>query len=127
MTDSNQPADPNRNAPNTPTRSLRWRIIPGTFLAIFTVIGSIGMPLELWNVVYYNVQYGWIRFDPRNPSLNRLAITPVNVLVWQCGCLGLLAAGISAYAWFHGRWRVAWIGTVAFFALMFMTKWLESL
>ena len=104
-----------------------WRIIPGTFLAIFCVIGAIGSSMQLFIVAYYNWKFGWIAVDPENPRLSELAITPLNVLVWQSSCWGVVAAGVAAYCWLNGRWRLAWIGTGAFFVLMFTAKWLESL
>lgn len=127
MSNINDSNDRQAIVPKTPSAGLRWRIIPGTFLSIFAVLGSIGFVVEIFTIVHYNMKYGWIEVDPRNPSLSRLAISPVNVLVIVCGTLGVLAAGLSAYAWFYGRWRFAWIGTVCFFALMLTAKWLESL
>ena len=127
MADIKQTDDPKAMLLKTPSQGLRWRIIPGTFLVIFTVIGSIGGVFEAFTILYYNLKYGWIHVDPRNPGLSRLAITPVNVLVWQCGFWGVLAAGFSAYAWFYGRWRFAWIATVLFLTFMLTSKWLESL
>jgi len=106
---------------------LRWRIIPGTFLALFAALGTIGLTIQFSIIAYYNVKYGWIQVDPRTPRLSELAITPVHVLVWQCGTCGVLAAGISAYAWYYARRRLAWISTVAFFALMLTSQWLETL
>ena len=112
--------------PSTPSRGLRWRIIPGTFLAIFFVMGVIGIAIQLYTVAYYNCKYGWIEVDPQNPRLSELAITPLHILVWQSSCWGCVAAGVAAYCWFQARWRLAWAGTGIFFALMFTAKWLES-
>lgn len=125
MSDIDQIDTPNPISQQTPQR-LRWRIIPGTFLAIFSVIGSIGMLVQTLTIAYYNMKYGWIQMDPGTPSLSRLAITPVNVLVWQCGCWGFLSAGFSAYGWFYRRGRFAWIGMILFFAFMLTAKCLES-
>ena len=125
MADLDSATNPDPPAPN-PTRAVRWRIIPGTFLAIMACIGSVGMLLQLAVIVYYNMKYGWIQVDPNNPTLSQLAITPVHVLQWQFACWGFISAGVAAYAWFYGRWRVAWIGTLLFFLLMFISKWLDS-
>ena len=125
MADINPAIDPDLLAPKAP-RAVRWRIIPGTFLAIMAGIGSIGMLLQLGIVVYYNMKYGWIQVDPNNPTLSQLAVTPVHVLQWQSACWGVIAAGVAAYAWFNGRWRLAWISTFLFFVLMFIARWLES-
>ena len=84
------------------------------------------MLLQLAVIVYYNMKYGWIQVDPNNPTLSQLAITPVHVLQWQFACWGFISAGVAAYAWFYGRWRIAWIGTLLFFLLMFISKWLDS-
>ena len=70
--------------PSQPSRGLRWRIIPGTFLAIFCALGVIGSAIQLYTVAYYNLKYGWIEVDPENPRQSELAITPLNVSVWQC-------------------------------------------
>ena len=94
-------------------------------MALFTVMGSIDVPIEIQMIVYYN--RGWIKFDPESRFAHHLAITPVNVLVWMAFLSGLLICGLSAFAWFTGRWRFAWIGTILFFVLMFTSKWLESL
>ena len=111
----------------TKTQSFRWQISPGTFLGIISLIGLFGMVVETCIIVYYNAKYGWIQVDPANPSLSRLAITPLNVLIWQCGCWGIISAGISTYAWFTRRWRLAWITLILFFGLMFTSNWLQSL
>ena len=131
MTDNHDPGASNAHtqttSPSKPIRGLRWRIIPGTFLAIFFVIGAIGSAMQLFTVAYYNWKDGWIQVDPQNPRLSELAITPLHILVWQSSCWGFVAAGVAAYCWFHERWRLAWTGTGVFFALMFTAKWLESL
>jgi hypothetical protein len=106
-----------------PTRRLRWRIIPGTFLLIFFVLGTIGAPLEMMQVVDFNRQHGWVhQIDPLHP----MAITSTRLLVWMSGVIAVAAAGVSAYAWFYGRWRTAWIGVIVFFGLIITAKWLES-
>jgi len=120
-------ADAAVTLPLRTTRTLRWRVIPGTFLAIFSVIGVIGSAMQFFTVAYYNCKYGWIEFDPENRLQSELAITPLHVLVWLFASCGFVVAGVAAYSWFHARWRFAWIGTGVFFALMFTAKWLESL
>ena len=125
MEDVNPAISPDSPAPQPAPRSIRWRIIPGTFLAIMACIGSVGVPAQLVEIVYYNVKYGWIQVDPNNPSLSQFAITPVHVLSWQCACWGMVSAGVAAHAWFYGRWRLAWISTSLFFLLMFIARWLE--
>ena len=107
--------------------AMRWRIIPGTVLAIAATLGSIGVLFQAILVTYYNMKYGWIQINPDNPTLSQLAITPLNLFVWQCGCWSTLAAGYSAYAWFYGKWRIAWIGTAVYFAIILTSKWVESL
>ena len=126
MAHINVSIDQDSLASKTQRRAVRWRIIPGTFLAIMACIGSVGMLLQLAVIVYYNMKYGWIQVDPNNPTLSQLAITPVHVLQWQFACWGFISAGVAAYAWFYGRWRIAWIGTLLFFLLMFISKWLDS-
>lgn len=113
--------------PPRPNRALRWRVIPGTFLAIFSVIGTIGCAMQFFTVAYYNCKYGWIEVDPENKLLSELVITPLHMLVWQSAGWGFVAAGVASYCWFHERWRLAWIGTGVFFTLTFAAKWLESL
>ena len=125
MADLNPAIDPDLPASKAP-RAVRWQIIPGTFLAIMACIGSVGMLLQLAAIVYYNMKYGWIQVDPNNPTLSQLAITPVHVLSWQSAFWGVIAAGVASYAWFYGRWRLAWISTFLFFLLMFIARWLES-
>lgn len=119
--------DEQGTSPSKPSRGLRWRVIPGTFLAIFSVIGVIGSAMQFFTVAYYNCKYGWIEVDPENRLQSELAITPLHVVVWLFASCGFVAAGVTAYCWFYARWRLAWIGTGVFFALMFMAKWLESL
>ena len=126
MTDTNVAIDPDSPAPKTQFRTVRWRIIPGTFLAIMACLGSVGVLLQLAIVVYYNMKYGWIPVDPDNPTRSQLAVTPVHVLQWQFACWGFISAGVASYAWFYGRWRVAWIGTLLFFLLMLISKSLDS-
>lgn len=104
---------------------LRWRIIPGTFLTIFAAVGAIGAVLQLGIIAYYNFKYGWISIDPQTPSLNRLAITPGNVSIWQCGIWSVVASGLSAYAWWTGRWRLAWATMLIWFGLAQLGMWLE--
>ena len=83
--------------------------------------------IQAFAIAYFNIKYGWIRVDPRSPSLSQLAITPLHLSVWLCAGFGFVMGGVSAYAWFKGQWRFASIGTGLFFALMFASKWLESL
>ena len=130
MTDNHDLNAPNTDTlgtvPSKPSRGLRWRSIPGTFLAIFCAIGVMGSAAHFFTVAYYNLKYGWIEVDPEIPRSSELAITLLNVSVWQCGCWGTVAAGVAAYCWFQARWQLAWLGTGIFFALMFTAKWLES-
>ena len=126
MADINPAIDPDSPAKQA-RRGIRWRIIPGAFLAIMSCIGSVGVLLQLAIIIYYNLKYGWIQVDPNNPTLSQLAITPVHVLSWQSAFWGIFSAGVASYAWFYGRWRLAWISTFLFFLLMFIARWLESI
>ena len=127
MADADQPHDQKPNSAPTHHQALRLRIIPGTFLAIFTTLGLIGVTAELTTIADYNHKYGWMDADACSPSLGRLAISPINTSVWTLSSCGTHAASISSYSWFYGRWRVASIGTIIFVALMLTSKWLESL
>ena len=73
---------------STQPPKLRWRIIPGIFLGVFTFFGSIGMAGQVFTIVYFNIKHGWVHVDPEYPSLSRLAVTPLNVLTLQCGFWG---------------------------------------
>ena len=126
MADINRATDSDSPASKSQRHVVRWRIIPGTFLAIMASIGSVGMLLQLTIVAYYNMTYGWIQVDPNNPALSQLAITPDHVLKWQSASWGFISAGVAAYAWFYGRWQVARIATLLFVLLMFISNWLDS-
>lgn len=123
MESATQSSEPESTQP----KKLRWRIIPGIFLGVFTFFGSLGMAGQLFTIAYFNIKYGWVQVDPEYPSMSRLAVTPLNVMTWQCGFWGILAGGIATYAWLYARWRLAWVCTILWFVLMQAANWLNSL
>ena len=92
-------------------RRLRLRIIPGTFLLIFTSVAVIGIYFNLWEIISINTKNDWTRIAPRHPA----AITAPHVAVWLFSVMATQAAGVATYAWFYGKWSVAWVGTAIFF------------
>ena len=111
----------------TLTRRFRWRIIPTTLFALLAAFGTLGMMAQLAEVVYYNSKYGWIEPQSEPSPLNNLAVTSRNIFTWLFAGSSYLLAGVAADLWYRGRWRFAWLVTSLFFALIFISKWLDSL
>ncbi len=94
----------------------RWRLIPSLFFGFFGSFGLLGSLLISGIAFYYNVRYGWVVPDPEYPSLSAIAITPRNLAIWQCLCWASVAALVASWAWFGGRWKVAWGATLLWLA-----------
>lgn len=124
MSNDNHPIEaPTATSNASAVRRLRLRIIPGTFLLIFTSLGVLGFYFQMWEIASINSNHDWTRIDPRH----RAAMTPLHVTVWLLSLVALQCAGVATYAWFYGKWTVACIGTIIFFALMYTAKAVESL